>query len=40
MWSGKIFLIAKKISATLSSVGCPSFFVSASISHGDLGQYK
>tara|TARA_E500000331_G_scaffold337083_1_gene364868 strand:- start:1467 stop:2438 length:972 start_codon:yes stop_codon:yes gene_type:complete len=35
---GKSFLIASKISATLSSVGCPSFSLSASDSaHGDLG---
>jgi len=35
---GKSFLIASKISATLSSVGCPSFSLSASdCAHGDLG---
>jgi arabinose-5-phosphate isomerase len=35
---GKSGLIAAKISATLSSVGCPSFFLSANdCSHGDLG---
>mgnify|MGYP001444304855 FL=1 len=35
---GKSYLIASKISATLSSVGCPSFVLSASdCSHGDLG---
>ena len=35
---GKSYLIASKISATLSSVGCPSFSLSASdCSHGDLG---
>ena len=35
---GKSYLIASKISATLSSVGCPSFALSASdCSHGDLG---
>ena len=35
---GKSFLIASKISATLSSVGCPSFSLAASDSaHGDLG---
>ncbi len=35
---GKSFLIASKISATLSSVGCPSFSLAASdCSHGDLG---
>src|SRR6056300_1614297 len=36
---GKSGLIASKISATLSSVGTPSFSVSASdCSHGDLGR--
>ena len=36
---GKSGIIASKISATLSSVGCPSFFVSANdCSHGDLGR--
>jgi arabinose-5-phosphate isomerase len=36
---GKSFLIASKISATLSSVGCPSFSLAASdCSHGDLGR--
>ena len=35
---GKSYLIASKISATLSSVGCPSFSLSANeCSHGDLG---
>ena len=35
---GKSYLIANKISATLSSVGCPSFSLSANeCSHGDLG---
>ena len=35
---GKSYLIASKISATLSSVGCPSFSLAASdCSHGDLG---
>ncbi len=35
---GKSFLIASKISATLSSVGCPSFSLAASdCAHGDLG---
>ena len=35
---GKSFLIGAKISATLSSVGCPSFTLSANeCSHGDLG---
>tara|TARA_B100000787_G_C16188619_1_gene296111 strand:- start:1577 stop:2548 length:972 start_codon:yes stop_codon:yes gene_type:complete len=35
---GKSGLIASKISATFSSVGCPSFSISASnSSHGDLG---
>jgi len=35
---GKSYLIASKIAATLSSVGCPSFVLSASdCSHGDLG---
>ena len=36
---GKSGIIASKISATLSSVGTPSFSVSASdCSHGDLGR--
>jgi arabinose-5-phosphate isomerase len=36
---GKSGIIASKISATLSSVGCPSFFISANdCSHGDLGR--
>ena len=36
---GKSGKIASKISATLSSVGCPSFSVSANdCSHGDLGR--
>ncbi len=35
---GKSYLIASKISATLSSVGCPSFALAASdCSHGNLG---
>ena len=35
---GKSYLIASKISATLSSVGCPSFSLAASdCAHGDLG---
>ncbi len=35
---GKSFLIGSKISATLSSIGCPSFTLSANeCSHGDLG---
>ena len=35
---GKSYLISAKISSTLSSVGCPSFALSASeCSHGDLG---
>tara|TARA_B100000941_G_C28441970_1_gene520172 strand:+ start:72 stop:1043 length:972 start_codon:yes stop_codon:yes gene_type:complete len=35
---GKSFLIASKISSTLSSVGCPSFSINANeCSHGDLG---
>ena len=35
---GKSYLIASKISATFSSVGCPSFSLSANeCSHGDLG---
>ena len=35
---GKSYLIASKISATLSSIGCPSFSLSANeCSHGDLG---
>ena len=35
---GKSFIIASKISSTLSSVGSPSFAISASqCSHGDLG---
>ena len=35
---GKSGLIAQKIAATLSSVGTPSFYLSASdSSHGDLG---
>ena len=35
---GKSGLIASKISATLSSVGCPSFSISANdCLHGDLG---
>ena len=35
---GKSFIIASKISSTLSSVGSPSFAISASqCTHGDLG---
>ena len=35
---GKSYLVASKISATFSSVGCPSFSLSANeCSHGDLG---
>jgi len=35
---GKSYLIASKIAATLSSVGCPAFSISANdCSHGDLG---
>ena len=35
---GKSYLIASKIAATLSSVGCPSFSISANdCSHGSLG---
>ena len=38
MWSWKKWLIANKIAATLSSVGTPSFYLSANdSSHGDLG---
>ena len=38
---GKSYLIASKISATLSSVGCPSFSLAASDSaHGDLGRIQ
>ena len=38
MWCGQKWIIAAKISATLSSVGTPSFNLSASdSSHGDLG---
>ena len=38
---GKSGLIASKISATLSSVGSPSFAISASdSSHGDLGSIQ
>ncbi len=34
---GKSYLIASKIAATLSSVGCPSFSISANdCSHGNL----
>ena len=36
---GKSGLIARKVSATLSSVGCPSFYLNpGEASHGDLGQ--
>ena len=36
---GKSGLIARKISATLSSVGCPSFYLNpGEANHGDLGQ--
>tara|TARA_B100000989_G_scaffold96929_1_gene70552 strand:+ start:816 stop:1787 length:972 start_codon:yes stop_codon:yes gene_type:complete len=35
---GKSYLIASKISSTMSSVGCPSFAINANeCSHGDLG---
>lgn len=35
---GKSYLIAAKVSSTLSSVGCPSFSINANeCSHGDLG---
>ena len=35
---GKSYLIASKVSSTLSSVGCPSFSINANeCSHGDLG---
>ena len=35
---GKSYLIASKIAATLSSVGCPSFSISTNdCSHGNLG---
>ncbi len=35
---GKSFLIASKVSSTMSSVGCPSFSINANeCSHGDLG---
>ncbi len=35
---GKSYLIALKISSTMSSVGCPSFAINANeCSHGDLG---
>ena len=38
LWSWKSYLIASKIAATLSSVGCPSFSISANdCSHGNLG---
>ncbi len=37
---GKSGLIARKISATLSSVGTPSFFLSPDFNHGDLGQIE
>jgi len=37
---GKSGLIAKKVSATLSSVGTPSFFLSPDFNHGDLGQIE
>ena len=38
VWSWQSYLIASKIAATLSSVGCPSFSLSANdCSHGDLG---
>ena len=37
-WVGKSYLIASKIASTLSSVGCPSFSISANdCSHGNLG---
>ena len=35
---GKSYLIASKISSTMSSIGCPSFSINANeCSHGDLG---
>ena len=35
---GKSFLIASKVSSTMSSIGCPSFSINANeCSHGDLG---
>ena len=35
---GKSYLIASKVSSTMSSVGCPSFAINANeCSHGDLG---
>ena len=38
---GKSGLIARKISATFSSVGIPSFFVDPTgVSHGDAGQIE
>ena len=38
---GKSYLIASKISSTMSSVGCPSFAINANeCSHGDLGSIK
>lgn len=37
---GKSGIIARKISATLSSVGIPSFFLSPDFNHGDLGQIE
>ena len=37
---GKSGIIARKISATLSSVGVPSFFLSPDFNHGDLGQIE
>ena len=37
----KIFYIARKISATFSSVGIPSFFCDPTeVSHGDMGQIE
>ena len=37
---GKSGIIARKISATLSSVGIPSFLLSPDFNHGDLGQIE
>ena len=37
---GKSGLIARKISATFSSVGIPSFFVTRQALHGDMGQIE
>ena len=37
---GKSGKVSEKISATLSSVGIPSFFLSPDFNHGDLGQIE